>query len=145
MRRVAIGVLLTCLLGAGDGSALAQEPSPDRAADGQRLELPGYGVSIRVPDDWMVEIGGPSGLPLRPDSPYAVAFYAIAGSGGQWCILSAYSRLGCTVPVDLEAELVEPGWDRIQLPAGNAAYRQEGLDEGAVCTRNLLTDGVDIF
>ena len=149
MRRLAAALATTALICAGAGSTAAQSPAASPEPVGQRIELPGYGASIIVPEHWTTDIWGPGGLPLFPESQLHVdlAVVATGGPEAQQCRLIASSPATCDAPVDLSAELAAPGWDPIQLPAGEAAYRALDYPEtpDVACSRYVLSDGLDVY
>jgi hypothetical protein len=148
MRRSATALLTTALICANTGLAAAQSSTASPDAAGQRIELPGYGASVIVPEHWTTELWGNSGLPLHPGSRLYedLAVVATGRPEAQQCRLIASSPATCDAPVDLRPELAAPGWDAVALPAGEAAYQALNYPEaGFVCSQYLLTDGLDFY
>ena len=146
MRGLATALLTTALVCAGAGSTMAQSPAASPEPAGQRIELPGYGASVIVPEHWTTDLWGNSGLALFPESPLYedLSVVATGGPEAHQCRLIASSPATCDAPVDLTAELATPGWDTVPLPVGEAAY--QAFDEpGVACSRYLLSDGLDVY
>lgn len=147
MRPLTIMLLTACLLSASAGPSMAQSPSSSPEPAGQRVEVPVYGVSIIVPDHWTTDLDSMTSSPLYPESELHedLMVRATGAPDFQQCLLVASSPLGCSEPVDLSAELAAPGWEAVQLPAGEAAHREFVIPDDIPCSQYLLTDGLDVY
>ena len=146
MRRLSTALLTTAIICASAGLAAAQSSTASPDAAGQRIELPGYGASVIVPEHWTTDLWGNSGLTLYPEPRLFedLALQAVGLPEAQQCRLGVSSPPTCDAPVDLAAELATPGWDAVSLPAGESAY-QASTDPDIACSRYLLTDGLDVY
>ncbi len=122
MRRLSTALLTSALVCASTGLTAAQSSSASPDAAGQRIELPGYGVSVIVPEHWTTDASGNSGLALYPESGFYEDLYVVATGGpeAQQCRLAASSHATCDVPADLATVLPASDWDGFRLPAGDA-------------------------
>ena len=106
MQRAVAAVLAIGLVCSGAATVLAQEPSAPGPVT-QRIEVPAYGVSIRVPGDWVVdEPYRGMGDRLHPTSGFTsqLAMQAWQPEGATWCNLTAWSRPTRDAPVDTLTE-----------------------------------------
>jgi len=146
MRRLPTALLTIALICASAGLAAAQSPTASPDAAGQRIELPGFGASVSVPEHWTTDVSGNRGVTLYPESRLFedLALEVVGVREYQHCRLGASSPPTCDASVDLAAELATPGWDAVSLPAGEAAH-QASTGPGVACSRYLLTDGLDVY
>ena len=142
--RLAVSLSMASLIAtAGDAAALAG----DEAADIELIELPGYGVSLVMPDGWAEgdTMGAVFGS-LRPESAFydRVSTHIYDSEGPRGCSLTAWSELTCTSGADPLAEIGAVDFTRVALPAGDA-LRTDSTDAWGVCHRYLISDSVDLF
>ena len=147
--RVALGLSVGLVLLIGS-TATTAEDSSGRGDDATRqLNLPGFEVSLEVPADWSVEplIGTPYIERPHATSPFTLRLWtgAFGRENPAVCYLYAYSRLGCTEPVDLATEVrgIGPPWEA--FPAAPAAYVAEESMGDWACVRHFSSDGADLF
>jgi hypothetical protein len=127
----------------GDVGALAG----DETADVEVIELPGFGASLVIPDDWVRgdTMGAALGS-LHPASAFHDRVTTIIADpeGNRWCLFTAWSELTCTSAVDPLAEIGAMDFTPVALPVGDA-LRTDSTDARGVCHRYLLSDSVDMY